>query len=188
MYDNDNYFTKEPYEDNGRCKIHPLSEEGKEAYLSKDSYNYNFIKTKKNPDLIKQIEDEIRKENELKNKKENNDQKPNDNTLNQQEDKKEENCEQTKTTKPNPKNKSKNKKGKNANLNKNNNAYYMSSKGSKNIINKGGSKKNENKRKQSPGLKLAKTIERIGKVAPPVISNVNNDRGRLRDYPLPYQG
>ena len=60
MYSNDNHFTKEPYEDNGRCKIHPLSEEGKEAYLSKDSYNYNFIRTKKNPELLKEIQEEIK--------------------------------------------------------------------------------------------------------------------------------
>ena len=43
-----------------------LSEEGKEAYLSKDSYNYNFIRTKKNPELLKQI---LKKEQILLHKK-----------------------------------------------------------------------------------------------------------------------
>ena len=71
MYSNENHFRKEPFEDNGRCKIHPLSEEGIEHYLSKDSYNYNFIRTKKNPELLKQIEEEIKAENSSKQKKEN---------------------------------------------------------------------------------------------------------------------
>ena len=48
-------------------------------------------------------------------------------------------------------------------------------------------KKNEGlKRKQSPGAKLANTIEKMGKVSGPVISNVNNDRGKLWEYPDPF--
>ena len=43
---NENHFTKDAYEDNGRFQIHPLSQEGFEAYLSKDSYNYHYLKSK----------------------------------------------------------------------------------------------------------------------------------------------
>jgi len=61
---NDNHFTKEAYENNGRFQIHPLSPEGLEAYLSKDSYNYHYLKSKYDPMLIKQIEQEVTEEKE----------------------------------------------------------------------------------------------------------------------------
>ena len=63
---NENHFTKEAYEDNGRFQIHPLSSEGLEAYLSKDSYNYHFLKSKYDPALLKQIQQEYMEEKENK--------------------------------------------------------------------------------------------------------------------------
>ena len=185
MYDNENHFTKEPFEDNGRCKIHPLSSEGMEAYLSKDSYNYNYIKTKKNPELLKEIEKEIKAEEALKQQSEN---KKNENDVqNKQEDLKEDiKCGQNnKTTGENKGNKSKNKKGKNKNMNKNSNSNCHLNK-NRVMMSKEGNKKNNNQRKQSPGNKLASTIEKMGKVSGPVISNCDNDRGKLWEYPAPY--
>ena len=55
MYSNEKNFTEEPFEDNGRYKIHPLSSEGIENYLSKDSYNYHYLKSKYDPALFKRI-------------------------------------------------------------------------------------------------------------------------------------
>ncbi len=187
MYSNDNHFTKEPYEDNGRCKIHPLSEEGKEAYLSKDSYNYNFIRTKKNPELLKEIQEEMKAEDTLKNQSE----KKNEENANEIENKKDESKKDEKSSQnnkgscPNQGNKSKNKKGKKP-LNQKN---YMNSKTNAKIPNKDSNKKNEknnSKGKQSPGSKLASTIKKMGKVAPPVIRNINNDRGKLKDFSQPF--
>ena len=63
---NENHFTKDAYEDNGRFQIHPLSSEGLEAYLSKDSYNYHYLKSKYDPSLLKQIQDEINGEKQKK--------------------------------------------------------------------------------------------------------------------------
>ena len=72
---NDNHYTKEAYEDNGRFQIHPLSAEGFEAYLSKDSYNYHFLKSKYDPALLKEVEDEMKakreEQNKLRNKNQN---------------------------------------------------------------------------------------------------------------------
>ena len=184
MYSNDNYFTKEPYENNGRCNIHPLSSEGMEAYLSKDSYNYNFIKTKKNPELLKDIKEEIEKEKSLKEKLEC--KKPeNSSDIKKKEEvlKEKPNCSNNKNSSGKSCDKSKNKKEINSNIKKCN----MINKNNKDIINRGDNKKKENnKRKQSPGAKLANKIEQLGKVSGPVISNVNNDRGKLWEYPAPY--
>ena len=187
MYLNDNHFTKEPYEDNGRCKIHPLNEEGKEAYLSKDSYNYNFIRTKKNPELLKEIQEEMKAESSLKNKSEsNNEEKANESESKKEELKKDEKCSQNnKSSGPNQGNKSKSKKGKKP-LNQKNN---MNSRTNVKITSKDKNKKNEkeNKKvKQSPGSKLANTIKKMGKVSPPVIRNINNDRGKLKDFSQPF--
>ena len=186
MYKNENNFTKDPFEDNGRFKIHPLSSEGMEAYLSKDSYNYNYIKTKKNPELLKEIEDEIKAENALKQQiLESKNKKDENEVQNKQEDLKEEKCAQNNKVSGGSKgNKSKNKKGKNSNMNKNNysQSYLNKNKGAEFKY----GKKNDNKRKQSPGSKLANTIEKMGKIPGPVISNVNNDRGKLWEYPAPY--
>ena len=182
MYSNDNHFTKDPFEDNGRCKVHPLSREGIEAYLSKDSYNYNFIKTKKNPELIKEIQEEIKAENAKKEQVEKQNPENKINEENKQEELKEEKNNSTGVKSGND-NKQKVKK---ANMkNKNNNSKNKISKGV--INNKDNKKKNENlKRKQSPGSKLANTIGKMGKVSGPVISNVNNDRGKLWEYPNPF--
>ena len=181
MYSNDNHFTKEPFEDNGRCKIHPLSEEGIEAYLSKDSYNYNFIKTKKNPELLKEIEEEIKKEKAIK-ERENKKAENSNNAQNKEEDLKgETNCPNKNNTTGKACNKSKNKKGNN--LNKKNNVNNKCNKG---MIKKEFKKKDNMKREKSPGAKLANTIEKLGKVSGPIISNVNNDRGKLWEYPQPY--
>ena len=187
MYSNDNYFTKEPYEDNGRCKIHPLSEEGKEAYLSKDSYNYNFIRTKKNPELLKEIQEEMKAESSLKNKSEStSEEKANESESKKGELKKDEKCSQNnKSSGPNQGNKSKNKKGKKP-LNQKN---YMNNKTNEKISSKDTNKKNEIdslKGKQPPGSKLANTIKKMGKVSPPVIRNINNDRGKLKDFSQPF--
>ena len=180
MYSNDNHFTKDPFEDNGRCKIHPLSREGIEAYLSKDSYNYNFIKTKKNPELIKEIQEEIKAENAKKEQVEKQNPENKINEENKQEELKEEKNNSTSVKSDNKQ------KVKKANMkNKNNNSKNKISKGV--INNKDNKKKNENlKRKQSPGSKLANTIGKMGKVSGPVISNVNNDRGKLWEYPNPF--
>ena len=182
MYDNDNHFTKDPFENNGICKIHPLSREGIEAYLSKDSYNYNFIKTKKNPELLKEIEEEIKAEKAKKNQLENQKTENKKDEQNKQEDLKEDknNAENEKTgNEKNQKGKKTNAKNKNSNSKNKNNKGVLNTKDNK--------KKNEGlKRKQSPGAKLANTIEKMGKVSGPVISNVNNDRGKLWEYPDPF--
>ena len=181
MYSNEDNFTKETFEDNGRFQIHPLSEEGKEAYLSKNSYNYNYIKTKKNPELLKQIEEEIKAENELKLKQlQNKNSEKEDSTQNKKEDSKETNSN-SKNNESCKKadNKSKNKKGENCKKNIGSMKYKNNN---KEIQKKNG----KSKRKQSPGEKLANTIERLGKVPGPIISNVNNDRGKLWEYPAPY--
>ena len=185
MYSNDNHFTKDPFEDNGRCQIHPLSREGIEAYLSKDSYNYNFIKTKKNPELLKEIQEEIKAENAKKEQVEKQNQENKIHEENKQEELKEEKNNSTGVKSGNdnkPKEKKPNMK------NKNNNSKNKIRKGViNNKDNKDNKKKNENlKRKQSPGSKLANTIGKLGKVSGPVISNVNNDRGKLWEYPKPF--
>ena len=63
----ENHFTKDAYEDNGRFQIHPLNSEGLEAYLSKDSYNYHYLKSKYDPALLKQIEEELKEQKILNN-------------------------------------------------------------------------------------------------------------------------
>ena len=188
MYSNEKNFTEEPFEDNGRYKIHPLSSEGIENYLSKDSYNYNYIKTKKNPELLKQIEEEIKAEKALKEKLENqNNTKTENINENKQEDLKEDNKNTQNNNTSNGKegNKSKNKKGKKPNMNKNCNNNYNAI-NNKGKINKEKKKSENLKRKQSPGQKLANSIAKSGKISGPVISNVNNDRGKLWEYPNPY--
>ena len=59
---NENYYTKNAYEDNGRFQIHQLNSEGLEAYLSKDSYNYHYLKSKYDPAFLKEIQDEYNSE------------------------------------------------------------------------------------------------------------------------------
>ena len=184
MYSNDRNFTKDPFEDNGRFKIHPLSKEGFEAYMSKDSYNHNFIKTKKNPELLKEIEEEIKAENELKQKLEKAS-LDNANTINNNQEnlKNDENNGEKKdnTMVSKGENNLKNKKIKTNNKN----CCNSLKKYNKISVNKR-NKIKEKKSRQSPGIRLANSIANSGKVSGPVIRNVENDRGKLWEYPTPY--
>ena len=56
-------FTKEPIENLGKFGIHPLNEDGKELYVSKDFYNYHFLR-KKDPELLKEVEEKMKKDRE----------------------------------------------------------------------------------------------------------------------------
>ena len=65
----------------------------------------------------------------------------------------------------------------------------MNNKTNEKISSKDTNKKNEIdslKGKQPPGSKLANTIKKMGKVSPPVIRNINNDRGKLKDFSQPF--
>ena len=59
----DKDFTKNPVENLGKFGIHPLNEEGKELYISKDFYNHHFLK-KKDPELLKEVEEKMKKDRE----------------------------------------------------------------------------------------------------------------------------
>ena len=171
---NEKHFTKDAYEDNGRFQIHPLSSEGLEAYLSKDSYNYHYLKSKYDPAFLKQIQDEVNAE---KNKKEN----PNI-ELKEQEKKekieepkeiKAENNTKENITKPQMKNKQ---------IKQSHKPF-----GNKQV-NKGnkGNKGNNNIKSINPSLKSSQKINNIGQSVNPVIINVKNDRGKLEEYQQPY--
>ena len=56
-------FTKEPIENLGKFGVHPLNEDGKELYVSKDFYNYHFLR-KKDPELLKEVEEKMKKDRE----------------------------------------------------------------------------------------------------------------------------
>ena len=100
-------------------------------------------------------------------------------TQNKQEDLKEcDSCNKNIESCSKTDNKSKNQKGKKYNKN----IGYMNYKKNKCIHNK----ENQKKINKSPGEKLANTLEKLGKVSGPVISNVTNDRGKLWEYPAPY--
>ena len=171
----ENHFTKEAYEDNGRFQIHPLSSEGLEAYLSKDSYNYHYLKSKYDPLMLKQIEEEIKaqKEQKIKNNQ---------------------NIEEQNKLKENPKTedvKIQNNistKDNNVNNLQNNNKKAVN-KNSKIIPNKSNKRINKNtKKNDNIGFNnMNNKIGRIGHSMNPVISNVKNDRGRLKDFQQPYQ-
>ena len=171
---NENHFTKEAYEDNGRFQIHPLSSEGLEAYLSKDSYNYHYLKSKYDPLMLKQIEEEIKaqKEQKIKNNQ---------------------NIEEQNKLKENPKTedvKIQNNistKDNNVNNLQNNNKKAVN-KNSKIIPNKSNKRINKNtKKNDNIGFNnMNNKIGRIGHSMNPVISNVTNDRGKLKDYQQPY--
>ena len=167
---NENHFTKDAYEDNGRFQIHPLSQEGFEAYLSKDSYNYHYLKSKYDPALLKQIQDEINGEKQKK-------QEENQNVIQNEEekieDKKEKNIQNIE------KNKTGNKKPQ---LKKNNQIQ----KGNKGLVHSQIKKQNEKIKSSNPKSSTTQKINNIGTSMNPVISNVKNDRGRLKDYQQPY--
>ena len=168
----ENHFTKEAYEDNGRFQIHPLSSEGLEAYLSKDSYNYHYLKSKYDPLMLKQIEEELKaqKEQKIKNIEEQNKLKENPKT----EDLKIPNNIITKDN--------------NVNNLQNNNKKAVN-KNSKIIPNKNNKRINKNTKKNDNigSNNMNKKIGSIGHAMNPIISNVKNDRGRLKDFQQPYQ-
>ena len=153
---NDNHYTKDAYENNGRFQIHPLSSEGLEAYLSKDSYNYHYLKSKYDPALLKEIQQEVLNEREKSKISEQN------NIINEQEKKayppildinkdlKPQNtiniCKQIKQVKQ-------------------------------------GSNDIKNKQKTNS---VSQKINNLGKSVTPVICNVKNDRGKLGDVQQPY--
>ena len=167
---NENYFTKDAYEDNGRFQIHPLSQEGFEAYLSKDSYNYHYLKSKYDPALLKQIQDEINGEKQKKQEK-------NQNVIQNEQEKIEDIKEQK------VQNIEKNKTGNKKPQMKKNNQIQ---KGNKGLMHSQIKKQNEKIKSSNPKSSISQKINNIGTSMNPVISNVTNDRGKLKDYQQPY--
>ena len=167
---NENHFTKDAYEDNGRFQIHPLSQEGFEAYLSKDSYNYHYLKSKYDPALLKQIQDEINGEKQKK-------QEENQNVIQNEQEKIEDIKEQK------VQNIEKNKIGNKKPQMKKNNQIQ---KGNKGLVHSQIKKQNEKIKSSNPKSSITQKINNIGTSMNPVISNVTNDRGKLKDYQQPY--
>ena len=167
---NENHFTKDAYEDNGRFQIHPLSQEGFEAYLSKDSYNYHYLKSKYDPALLKQIQDEINGEKQKK-------QEENQNVIQNEQEKIEDKKEQ------NVQNIEKNKTGNKKPQMKKNNQIQ---KGNKGLVHSQIKKQNEKNKSSNPKSSITQKINNIGTSMNPIISNVTNDRGKLKDYQQPY--
>ena len=167
---NENHFTKDAYEDNGRFQIHPLSQEGFEAYLSKDSYNYHYLKSKYDPALLKQIQEEINGEKQKK-------QEENQNVIQNEQEKIEDIKEQK------VQNIEKNKTGNKKPQMKKNNQIQ---KGNKGLVHSQIKKQNEKIKSSNPKSSITQKINNIGTSMNPVISNVTNDRGKLKDYQQPY--
>ena len=167
---NENHFTKDAYEDNGRFQIHPLSQEGFEAYLSKDSYNYHYLKSKYDPALLKQIQEEINGEKQKK-------QEENQNVIQNEQEKIEDKKEQK------VQNIEKNKTGNKKPQMKKNNQIQ---KGNKGLMHSQIKKQNEKIKSTNPKSSITQKINNIGTSMNPVISNVTNDRGKLKDYQQPY--
>ena len=167
---NENHFTKDAYEDNGRFQIHPLSQEGFEAYLSKDSYNYHYLKSKYDPALLKQIQEEINGEKQKK-------QEENQNVIQNEQEKIEDKKEQK------VQNIEKNKTGNKKPQMKKNNQIQ---KGNKGLVHSQIKKQNEKIKSSNPKSSISQKINNIGTSMNPVISNVTNDRGKLKDYQQPY--
>ena len=167
---NENHFTKDAYEDNGRFQIHPLSQEGFEAYLSKDSYNYHYLKSKYDPALLKQIQEEINGEKQKK-------QEENQNVIQNEQEKIEDIKEQK------VQNIEKNKTGNKKPQMKKNNQIQ---KGNKGLVHSQIKKQNEKIKSTNPKSSITQKINNIGTSMNPVISNVTNDRGKLKDYQQPY--
>ena len=176
---NENHFTKDAYEDNGRFQIHPLNDEGLEAYLSKDSYNYHFLKSKYDPALLKQIEEELKEKNQLKNQK-----LKNNTNLIKENNPKIEDIKEPKNIPLNNQNVNNIKAKQPLDKNNNNNIGGAINKGNNNKVkNKGNSKKKGN---VNIGNKNVNKIGNVGHATKPVISNVKNDRGRIKDFQQPY--
>jgi len=171
---NDNHYTKEAYENNGRFQIHPLSPEGLEAYLSKDSIVHHYLKSKYDPMLMKQIQQEV---NEQKEKEKN--QNLNQNNIINEKEKceiehqnqgvKEKNLEKNGCTIQDKKNQNQTKKG-------------INLQGHKQIKQGNNSIKNNNMKPNT----VSQKINSLGKSVTPVISNVKNDRGKLGGFQQPY--
>ena len=175
----ENHYTKEAYENNGRFQIHPLNSEGLEAYLSKDSYNYHFLKSRYDPALLKQVEEEMKAEREkklqLKNQNQNISSAPN----NIKENPKNEDVKIQNNPPTNVININNTKKSPPKNMNNNiKTGMKVGNKGNNNMKKKQNIGKNNN---------AAKKIGNVGHGMNPVISNVKNDRGRLKDFSQPYQ-
>lgn len=165
---NDNHYTKDAYENNGRFQIHPLSSEGLEAYLSKDSYNYHYLKSKYDPALLKEIQQEVLNEREKSKISEQN------NIINEQEKKDEiEHKNEIKEKNVEKNSDIKNKKIQNQ-IKKGNKQIKQVKQGSNDI---------KNKQKTNS---VSQKINNLGKSVTPVISNVKNDRGKLGDVQQPY--
>ena len=168
MY-NDNHFTKNPYEDNGRFQIHPLSSEGLEAYLSKDSYNYHYLKSKYDPELLKQIQEEVKAEKEQNNQIKKENLNPEENNITEKQK-----IEEI------------NKINNNIPLNTNNKGNNIRTKKSNEKKNINPNNKGKNNKVINRNNNNAKKIGTIGHVNNPVISTVKNDRGKLKDFQQPY--
>ena len=172
----ENHFTKDAYEDNGRFQIHPLNAEGLEAYLSKDSYNYHYLKSKYDPALLKQIEEELKEQRQIKNKQLNKNENENKIIENNQK------IEDIKETKNNT-----NINVKKSPDKKNNNVVGTNKANNNKMNKKGNNHNNHNNIKKKENINTNK-IKNIGHATKPVISTVKNDRGRLKDFQQPYQG
>lgn len=169
---NDNHYTKEAYENNGRFQIHPLSPEGLEAYLSKDSIVHHYLKSKYDPMLMKQIQQEVNEEKEKN-------QMLNQNNIVDEQEKKEIEHQSQGVTEKNVENNGgsiKNKKIQNQTKKGNN------FQGNKQIKQGNDSIKNNNMKP----ITVSQKINSLGKSVTPVISNVNNDRGKLGEFQQPY--
>ena len=173
---NDNHFTKDAYEDNGRFKIHPLSSEGLEAYLSKDSYNYHFLKSKYDPALLKQIEQEYLEEREKKNM-----QLKNQNVINDHKNNEVQNKEDTKEQKNPPLNQN--------NIDKNNNAMKNMGVKESTGVNKGKKKGTDTINKKNLNYHNNNNMnkgESNKNSFNPVIRNIGDGRGKLKDFQQPF--
>jgi hypothetical protein len=173
---NENHFTKDAYEDNGRFQIHPLSSEGLEAYLSKDSYNYHFLKSKYDPALLKQVEQEYLEEREKKKMQLKNQNAINDHKNN--EVPKKEDTKEQKNPPLNPNNINKNNNGKKNMGVKESTGVNKGNKKGTNTINK----KNLNYHNNNNMNKGESNKNSFN----PVICNIGDGRGKLKDFQQPF--
>ena len=169
--DKENYYTKDAYENNGRYQIHALNQEGLEAYLSKDSYNYHYLKTKYDPGFIKQIHDEVNQK--FKSQNQTDKKIPEDEIVENDENK--EVCEQKFNDNQNIKKEEKKVEKKNLKNKCNNNK-------AKQLKNNG--KQCNNQKNQNNTLK--KDIYHISSNNTPLTINTLKERGQLKDFQQPY--
>ena len=183
----DNAFTEKPIENNGRFGIYGMSAQGLEEYLSPDSYNYHYLSKFRDPKLMKEIEEEMRKERELKNPKpqieEKKEEIPQQN-INYQNQNVNQIPNQYQNQIPNqyqnqiqyqqqPKQQIYNQQQKKPNQNK----YLVNKKPINNQV----------KRNIPSNNKLINNQKKIsGGSAMPKITNINDGRGNLKKYPAPH--